>query len=269
MIIIKSINKLKKEVNFKANIGFVPTMGALHKGHLSLIESSKKKCQKTLVSIFVNPSQFNRDTDYKNYPKKISKDIRILKKAKIDYVFIPNKKEIFKNKKIMKIKISGKDKILCGKFRIGHFEGVLGVINQLLKIVKAKHMFLGEKDYQQVYLIKKFIKNKFKTKIIACKTLRNKNSLPYSSRNFLLKKDYLFKASKISKMIKNFKQQIKKNFKKINELKKIKKDIERIGVDIEYLEIRNKNNLKNNINKKNFKIFIAYYLNNVRLIDNF
>ena len=269
MIIFKSINKLKKEVNFKANIGFVPTMGALHKGHLSLIESSKKKCQKTLVSIFVNPSQFNRKNDYKKYPKNISKDIKILKKAKVDYVFIPHKNEIFKTKNEMKIKISSKDKILCGKFRVGHFEGVLGVINQLLKIIKAKYMFLGEKDYQQVYLIKKFIKNKFNTKVIKCKTIRDRNFLPYSSRNFLLEKNYLLKASKISNKIKKFKYQIKKNFKNINKLKAIKKNITNSGIDIEYLEIRNKFNLTNNINKKNFKTFIAYYINNVRLIDNF
>ena len=119
------------------------------------------------------------------------------------------------------------------------------------------------------YFIKKFIKNKFNTKVVACKTLRNKNSLPYSSRNFLLKKNYLLKASKISNKIKNFKGKIKKKFKKINELKKIKKDIIKLGANIEYLEIRNKNNLSNNINKQNFKIFIAYYINNVRLIDNF
>ena len=269
MIIIKSINKLEKEVNFKANIGFVPTMGALHKGHLSLIESSKKKCQKTLVSIFVNPSQFNRKNDYKKYPKNISKDIKILKKAKIDYVFIPQKNEIFKTKKEMKIKISSKDKILCGKFRVGHFEGVLGVINQLLKIIKAKYMFLGEKDYQQVYLIKKFIKNKFSTKVVKCKTIRDRNSLPYSSRNFLLKKSSFFKASEVSNKIKKFKYLVKKNFKNINKLKKIKKDITKSGIDIEYLEIRNKFNFTNNINKKNFKIFIAYYINNVRLIDNY
>ena len=92
MIIIKSINKLNKEVNFKANIGFVPTMGALHKGHLSLIESSKKKCQKTIVSIFVNPSQFNNKKDYKKYPRNISKDLNILKKLNIEYVFLPKKK---------------------------------------------------------------------------------------------------------------------------------------------------------------------------------
>ena len=188
MRIIKSINKLNKEVNFKANIGFVPTMGALHKGHLSLIDSCKKRCNKTLISIFVNPSQFNKKNDYKKYPRNLSRDIKILKKKGVDYVFIPNVRHIYKNKKKMRIKIINKDKVLCAKFRRGHFEGVLAVMNQLLKIVKAKYVFLGQKDYQQVYLIKKFIKNKFKTKIIPCKTIRDVNSLPYSSRNFLLKK---------------------------------------------------------------------------------
>ena len=269
MKIINSINKLKKEVNFKANIGFVPTMGALHLGHLSLIESSKKKCQKTLVSIFVNPSQFNNSIDYKKYPKNIYRDIRILKKTKIDYLFIPKKNEVFKNKKLMKIKINNKDKILCGKFRYGHFEGVLGVINELLKIVKAKYIFLGEKDYQQVYLIKKFIKKKFKTKVVMCKTIRDKNLLPYSSRNFLLKKNDLLKASNVSKKIKKFMYQVKKNFINKNKLNSIKNELFKIGVNVEYLEIRNKNNLTKNINRKNFKIFIAYYIKKIRLIDNF
>ena len=142
MIIFKSINKLNKEVNFKANIGFVPTMGALHKGHISLIKSSKLKCEKTLVSIFVNPSQFNKTNDYKKYPRQMSKDIKILKKLKIDYLLIPKINEIYKNKKNMKIKIDKKDKILCAKFRTGHFEGVLAVIKQFLTYIKSKYMFL-------------------------------------------------------------------------------------------------------------------------------
>ena len=94
MIIFKSINRLNKEVNFKANIGFVPTMGALHKGHISLIKSSKKICKKTLVSIFINPSQFNKTNDFKKYPKNLKKDIAILKKLKVDYLLTPNVKEI-------------------------------------------------------------------------------------------------------------------------------------------------------------------------------
>ena len=103
MIIFKSINKLNKEVNFKANIGFVPTMGSLHKGHISLIKSSKKNCEKTLVSIFVNPSQFNKRNDLKNYPRNLDEDIKILKKFKVDDLLTPRVKDIYKNKKSTKI----------------------------------------------------------------------------------------------------------------------------------------------------------------------
>ena len=269
MKIFKSINKLKKEVDFKANIGFVPTMGALHNGHISLIESSKKKCKKTIVSIFVNPSQFNKRDDFKNYPKNYLMDIKVLKKIKVDYLLIPTTKQIFKSQKQMKIKINNRDKVLCAKYRKGHFEGVLGVVNQLLKVIKAKYIFLGEKDYQQIYLIKKFIKKKYITKVIPCKSIRGKNFLPYSSRNFLLKKNDLLKASKVSKKIKIFHNSIKKNLKNINNINKVKNEISKLGVKVEYLEIRNKNNFTNTINKFNFKIFISYYLKKIRLIDNF
>ena len=269
MKIIKSINKLHKEVNFKANIGFVPTMGALHKGHISLIESSKKKCQKTVVSIFVNPSQFNKRNDYKNYPRDISKDLKILKKLNVEYVFLPKKNDIFKNSSSMKIKINKKDKILCAKFRKGHFEGVLGVIHQFLKIIKARYMFLGEKDFQQIYIIKKYINKKFKTKIISKKTIRNNGLFAYSSRNNLLSKKDLNTGSLIAQIINQYYHKIKKKFKSINKLNEIKKKIISLGVKIEYLEIRNKNNLSKNFNKTNFKIFISYYINSIRLIDNF
>ena len=142
MKIFKSINKLNKEVNFKADVGFVPTMGALHKGHISLIKSSKSKCKKKLVSIFINPSQFNKKSDFKSYPRKLKRDISILKKLNVDYLLIPKKNEIYNNKKSMKIKISKKNKILCAKYRKGHFEGVLAVINQFLLKIKAKFLVL-------------------------------------------------------------------------------------------------------------------------------
>ena len=269
MIIIKSINRLKKEVDFKANVGFVPTMGSLHRGHLSLIESSKKKANKTIVSIFVNPSQFNSKKDFKKYPRNLSKDISILKKLKVDYLFLPNRNEIYGNKKDLKIKLLNKQKILCAKFRKGHFEGVLGVINQFLKIVKAKYLFLGEKDFQQIYLIKNFIKKKFKTKVIPCKTVRNINYFPYSSRNLLLKKNDIKKATLIINYIKNFRNLIIKKKINFNELINSKKKILRYCQKIDYLEIRNKKDLSIDFNRKNFKIFIAFYINNIRLIDNF
>jgi len=269
MIIFKSINKLNKEVNFKANIGFVPTMGALHAGHISLIKSSKLKCKKTLVSIFVNPTQFNKSHDYKKYPRKLSKDIKILKKLKIDYLLIPKISEIYKNKKSMKIKIAKKDKILCAKYRPGHFEGVLAVIQQFLSNIKVKYIFLGEKDYQQVYLIKKYIIKKFKTRIVTSKTIRLKNLLPYSSRNFLLSKLEITKASLVSKIIKKFYLSANKNFNNIKKINELKNKIKSLEVKTEYLEIRSKINFSKEINKNNFKIFISFYVGNIRLIDNF
>ncbi len=269
MIIFKSINTLVKEVNFKANIGFVPTMGSLHKGHISLIKASQKKCKRTLVSIFVNPSQFNKLGDYKKYPRNLKKDLSILKRLKIDYVLVPSKKDIFKNKKMMKIKINSKYKILCAKFRPGHFEGVLAVINQLLKKIKAKYIFLGEKDFQQVFLIKNFIKKKFKTKAFICRTIRHSNYLPFSSRNILLKRSEIIIASNVSKSIKKFKLLIKKDFKNTDKIFGIIKNLNKMNIKVEYLEIKNKKNLSNKFNKNNFKIFVAYFVNGVRLIDNF
>ena len=150
MKIIKSINQLNKEVNFKANIGFVPTMGTLHNGHISLIESSKKKCNKTIVSIFINPSQFNKKSDYKQYPRNLSRDIKILKRLKIDFLLLPNKNQIYKKKQSMKLKLNKKDKILCAKFRKGHFEGVLNVLDRFAELISPQKIFMGEKDFQQL-----------------------------------------------------------------------------------------------------------------------
>ncbi len=169
----------------------------------------------------------------------------------------------------MKIKIPLKDKVLCAKFRKGHFEGVLAVINQLLKLIKAKYLFLGLKDFQQLYLIKKFIKNKYYIKIVPVKTVRFKNTLAYSSRNKLLNNNEIDIACKIAKKIHSFNLSIKKNFKNVRNLYTLKNDILNHNIKIEYLEIRNKFTLSKKISKSNYKIFIAYYINNVRLIDNF
>ena len=266
MIIFKSINKLNKEVNFKASIGFVPTMGSLHKGHISLVKNCQKTCDKTLVSIFVNPSQFNRKTDYKNYPRTLDKDIKILKKLKVDYVLVPDIKEIYSRNTPRKISINKKYKVLCGKYRPGHFEGVLAVINKFLKDLKVKKIFLGEKDFQQYFLIKNFVKKRFKTKVVLCKTIRMSSSLPYSSRNKLLDNKSIRIAQKFTKKIINVFKNIKKNTKKTYLLQSIKSNS---NIKIEYLELRNKNNLSPIFNKKNLKLFVCFYIKKVRLIDNF
>ena len=268
MKIFKSFNILNKEINFNENIGFVPTMGSLHRGHLSLIKKAKTQNKKVLVSIFVNPSQFNDINDYVKYPRNLKKDISILKKLKVNYLFLPNKYEIYKRGIKKKINISVKDQVLCAKFRKGHFEGVLAVIKRLMDNINAKYMYLGEKDFQQIYLIKKYLKRSYKTKIIPCKTLRNKNKLPLSSRNILLTKNSLNKSEKISKMLFEIKKKISKNFKNIELLKSYKYKVMKLCDEIEYFEIRNLNNLSTKFTKKNMKIFIAYKQHKTRLIDN-
>ena len=266
MIIFKSIKKLNKEVNFKASIGFVPTMGSLHKGHISLVKNCQKACDKTLVSIFINPSQFNQKTDYKNYPRTLDKDIKILKRLKVDYVLVPNIKEIYARNTPRKININKKYKVLCGKYRPGHFEGVLAVINKFLKDLKVKKIFLGEKDFQQYFLIKNFVKKRFKTKVVLCKTIRMSSSLPYSSRNKLLDNKSIRIAQKFTKKIINVFKNIKRNTKKTYLLQSIKSNS---NIKVEYLELRNKNNLSPIFNKKNLKLFVCFYVKKVRLIDNF
>ena len=267
MIIFKSINKLNKEVNFKADIGFVPTMGALHQGHVSLIKKSQKKCKKTLVSIFVNPAQFNNKKDYKKYPKNIQKDLKLLKNLKVDYVLIPTVKDVYGNKSKKKFKITKSNKILCAKYRPGHFEGVLGVIDQFIKKLEINKIFLGEKDYQQYILIRDFLKKTSNVKTILCKTIRMKNGLAYSSRNRLLNQKSI-KASAL--FVSNVKRLFNLLRKNLNNKILINKFINKNKVfNIEYLELRNKNNLSKKINKKNVKIFIAFYIQGIRLIDNF
>ena len=269
MIIFKSINKLNKEIYGIKNVGFVPTMGSLHKGHISIIKKSKNISDKTLVSIFINPTQFDNKNDYKKYPKNLKKDINILVKCKVDYLLLPSFKELYGTNKVKKEKLDKKDKILCAKFRKGHFEGVLAVISRFLKKLNINKIYLGEKDYQQLFLIKKFIKKKgFKISIISCKTIRQKNYFPYSSRNKLLSKSSMLNGQKVSLILNKFYLEIKKNKKKSYNLNLIKKSILKYVDKIDYFEIRNKFNLNRKFNNKNFKIFISYYLNKVRIIDN-
>ena len=192
------------------DLGFVPTMGGIHKGHLSLINKSNKLCKKTIVSIFVNPKQFNNKKDLKSYPRNIKKDLKILKKSKkVDFVYLPKFKDIYTDKKKSKIKLLKKDKILCAKFRKGHFEGVLDVMNKLTKIIKPQKIFMGEKDFQQLYLVKRQLEQIYKIKVIPCKTIRDRNNVALSSRNFLLNKSCLNIAAKIYKKLANIKNNIK------------------------------------------------------------
>ena len=271
MKIILNNSYLRKTLGPFDDIGFVPTMGGIHEGHISLIKKSIKSNKKTIVSIFVNPKQFNDIKDFKSYPSNIKNDLSILKKIKnLDFIYIPQFKDIYENKKQSQIKIKKKNKILCAKYRKGHFEGVLDVMSRLTKLIKPKKIYMGKKDFQQFFLVRNFIEKKFNTKVIGCKTIRNKNKLALSSRNFLLDKQELKNVEKISKTFLNLKNKIK-NTSNINLfLQKSKKDLEKLfNIKIEYLENRNTKNLTISNKYKGSKIFLSYYYKNIRLIDNF
>ena len=270
MKILLNKNDLNEALYSVSNLGFVPTMGSLHEGHMSLIKKSMKECKKTLVSIFINPTQFNNKIDFKNYPKNYKNDLSILKKLNVDFVFIPKNRDIYNYKRTKKIKLSKKDKIMCAKYRKGHFEGVIDVMDRLTKIIRPKKIFMGEKDFQQLYLVKNYVEKNYKSRIVPCKTIRDKNKLALSSRNILLNKNELYIARQLSKTVYSIKKQLNKIDDKKKFLLKNKKEIKKIyNTSIEYLELRNINNLQMTNNIKKSKLFIAYYLNKIRLIDNF
>ena len=270
MKIFKDKHTLQKEIFKTQGISFVPTMGGLHKGHISLIKQSKKSKLKTLVSIFVNPKQFNKKSDFRSYPRNTKKDLKQLKKLKINYLYIPTIKDIYGFKPKERVFLDKFSKKLCGKFRRGHFGGVLNVINRFIEIIKPKYIFLGKKDYQQLYLIKKHIeKRKIKSKVIECKTIRESNGIACSSRNSKLNKDQMKIASNIYYYLYNLKKKIKKDYS-LFDINKIKKDLIDLGANkIDYLENYNVKDFKEikKTNKK-FNLFFAYYIKNIRLIDN-
>jgi len=261
----KLINLIHKE----KNLGFVPTMGSLHKGHKYLIKCSKKTCSKTIVSIFINKPQFNKKTDYKKYPRDLKKDISLLKKLKVDYLYIPNHKQIYPNGPSRKIIISNFEKKLCGKFRPNHFKAIVDVVNRFIEIIRPKKIFFGEKDYQQLKIIEHFVKkNKLKTKVVGCKTIRENNGIACSSRNLLLSKKDINLASKVYHFLSKKKKYL---INKQISLNVIKKDLYKMGIkNIDYISIIDINKIiRPFINRKKIKIFIAYYLGSTRLIDNF
>lgn len=267
MKILRTREKVYENLKQNKNLSFVPTMGSLHNGHISLIQKAKKRKGNVIVSIFVNPKQFNSKKDFDKYPRNLKKDIRLLKRLKIDYLFIPTYNQIFSFKAKNKIFLHNFSKKLCGKYRPGHFLGVLDVVNRFIEIIKPNYLFLGRKDFQQLFLISEHIKkNNINTKIVSCKTIREKNGIAISSRNLFLTKN----EKKILMRSIDF---LKKNKKKINgkNIRLFTKKLKFFGIEkIEYLKIVDLNSVKFKANiKKNCNIFIAFYLNKIRLIDNF
>ena len=261
--------KLQKEIKNINNISFVPTMGALHKGHETLIRKSVNQSKKTLVSIFINPKQFENKKDFKNYPKNYKNDLKILKKLKVSYLYRPSYEDIYKFKTKNKIFLDQFSKKLCGKFRKGHFKGVVDVVNRFIEIIKPKKILLGNKDFQQLILIKKHIKkNKINTKVLSCKTIRDKNFIAYSSRLKKLKDYEKINLIKIIKFLKIYKKNL--NLKKVNyNFFQIKNKLLSLGAKkVDYIEMLDLKTLKKP-KKNKFNLFFAFYIGKVRFIDNF
>ena len=269
MKILLNNNSLFKSLRPFKDIGFVPTMGGIHKGHLSLINRSNHNNKKTIVSIFINPKQFNNRKDLKNYPRNNKNDIKILKRLKIDYLYKPSYTDVYKFKTKNKIYLDKFSKKLCGQFRKGHFRGVINVVNRLLEITRPKKILLGNKDFQQLYLIKKHIKkNRIKTKVLPCKTVRDKNFIPFSSRLKKLNAHEKTKLIRIIKVLKKYKKDLITK-KETYSFSLIKKKIISLGAKkVDYIKIIDLNTLKKP-NKNKFNLFYAIYIGNIRLIDNF
>jgi pantoate--beta-alanine ligase len=191
IIVAKTIADVRQTVQAwrqnKLTVGFVPTMGALHIGHLSLVEQAKKKCDRVVVSIFVNPTQFNRPDDLARYPRPIDQDIMLCQKSGVDLAFCPNETEIYPNGNSTKVHVDGVTAPWEGDFRPGHFDGVSTVVSKLFHIVGATHAFFGEKDYQQLQMIRTMVRDlNMPIEIVPCATIREDDGLAFSSRNLLL-----------------------------------------------------------------------------------
>ena len=274
MKIVKKISEIKQIVSDlqknKKEINLVPTMGSIHAGHLSLLSEAKKFDGMNIVSIFVNPAQFNDIEDFNNYPNTFKEDVEKLSKTNCDIIFAPNKNEIYpesiKTKKIV-FEYRG---ILCDLYRLGHFDGVTKIVNILFNLLQPSKVFFGEKDFQQLKIIEQLIfQNNMKIDLVKCSSIRDSHGMSLSSRysnfNDADKIRFVNCAKKINfNLIK-----LKKNFdKKI--IDNIKYQLRSDGVSkIDYCEVRNEEDLNVSITNKNSRLFVAFYLNKIRVIDNF
>jgi len=268
----KDIRKNIESLKTWATIGFVPTMGALHKGHLSLIDCSIKQNDVTVVSIFVNPTQFNDKNDFKNYPKTPDADLKILEDTKCDIVFIPSENEMYDTPDTRKFHFGKLDKVMEGKYRPGHFNGVAKIVTKLFDLINPHRAYFGLKDYQQVVIIKKLTEDlKFPVKIIGCPIVRENDGLAMSSRNSLLSAEERKSAALIYLAL----CQAKQNSRKYS-ISNIKKQVinilnENPYIRVEYFEIVNGDNLEpvQSWDEPSVKVgCIAAKVGNVRLIDN-
>ena len=266
------IDYVERQREMGKKIGFAPTMGALHQGHLSLYKAAKKENDEVISSIFVNPTQFNNPDDFQKYPKTLEKDLELLEKAGVDAVYVPNVEEMYPdglNSK--KYDFDGLENEMEGKYRPGHFDGVGTIVEELFRQVQPHNAYFGEKDYQQLAIIKKMVeKTKLPVKIHGVPTLREEDGLAMSSRNVRLTETQRKEATIIYETL----EKVKEWFKVIS-LEEIKQKVTDIfrnsNFELEYFVIADEKTLKETdffYKDKNYRAFIVAYAGDVRLIDN-
>ncbi len=268
--LINCLSILKQE---NKQIGFVPTMGALHKGHLSLIEESNKNNDISVVTIFVNPTQFNKTEDLEKYPKTLENDLKLLNSVHCDIVFIPSVEEIYANSVLSKsYSFDGIEHQMEGRFRDGHFDGVATIVHAFFKIVKPNRAYFGEKDYQQLQVVKKLAeKENLPVKVIGCPIFREDDGLAMSSRNARLSENQRKASPLIYQTIKKASTLI--NTKVITDIYAFVKEVfdKNELLELEYFTIADEESLQEvsslQVGKK-YRAFIAVNAGNVRLIDN-
>jgi len=274
MVIFKNADQiaqfLTEEKNKNKTIGFVPTMGALHQGHLSLIEAAKQQNDITVCSIFINPAQFNNPEDFERYPVTIEKDIALLLTAECSILFLPSINEVYPpgyEKK--EFPLSKIETILEGHYRPGHFQGVCQVMDRLLDIINPDSLFMGQKDYQQCLVIQQLIQLKRgHYQLVVEPTVREGDGLAMSSRNLRLSEEDRLKAATLYKALtyieSNFRQAPLKILKRT-----AKQDLEREGFVVDYVEIADARTLDTTIAHSDKVVaLVAATINNIRLIDN-
>ncbi len=280
-MLVHTIEEVRKQVKeWKRQgltVGLVPTMGALHAGHKSLIDKSVAKCDKTVVSVFVNPIQFCPGEDLDKYPRTLEADEKLCTDSGVDIVFAPSPKEMYGEGTIMSndfltyvIPPFFYTNKLCGKSRVGHFDGVCTVVNKLFNIVQPDFAFFGEKDRQQLIILKKMVHDlNIPVEIIPCPIVREESGLALSSRNKYLSENGKKEALVLSKILNNIKTCYNKGIKDVKALTETAYSFINDNHSLEYLEFRDKDNLEEKeIADGNTIVFIALRVENVRLIDN-
>lgn len=276
MIVYSEITAIKKKIkSFKKDlsIGLVPTMGALHKGHLSLIKQAVKENDVVVVSVFVNPTQFDKKEDLDNYPNTLENDLSLLKSVNCNIVFTPNPKEIYGENIISEnFDFDGLEFQMEGKYRKGHFNGVGTIVKRLFEIITPTNAYFGEKDFQQLQIIKNLVKkHNLNVNIIACEIFRESDGLAMSSRNVRLSEKHRLAAPFIYKTLLNAKALFgTKNAEEI--IKWVKNEFKNHPLlELEYFEIADEktlNPIKQVISGQKYRAFIAVFAGEIRLIDN-